>query len=204
MKATFAINAEIARRYPPLIAAITAEGHEVAAHGVSTAHIHHDGLGEDEERALIAETRAVFPDAVTWMSPARNQSYRTMGLLAEAGFTVNLDWEADQRPLEMCTENGSVMALPHYSELGDFKLLSDRSQSEDVWADQIIEACRYSVDLHAKEGASALAFTLTPYIVGQPFRMQAVRRVLDVLTRTDGLKLMTARDSVAAFSGART
>ncbi|MEM9234952.1 MAG: polysaccharide deacetylase family protein, partial [Pseudomonadota bacterium] len=48
LKATFAINAEVAHRYPPLIDQIRSAGHEIAAHGVSTAHLHHEGLNEDE------------------------------------------------------------------------------------------------------------------------------------------------------------
>ena len=114
IKATFAISAEIARRYPPLLEAIISGGHEIAAHGVSTAHIHHEGLSETEERDLIAQTRAAFPDATTWMSPARNESYRTLDLLAEHGFSNCLDWEADQHPLPFKTTSNPIWALPHY------------------------------------------------------------------------------------------
>jgi len=197
--ATFAINAEIARRYLPLIETIKAAGHEIAAHGVSTAHIHHDSLSENAERALITETRKAFPEATSWMSPARNESYRTLGLLADAGFTTCLDWEVDQRPIPLATDNGPIWSLPHYGELGDFKLLLDRSQSEDRWADQIIEAAQYHVDQFDKEGASTFAFTLTPYIAGQPFRIHAVRRVLAALTNIPNLTPTTAADAVQAF-----
>ena len=202
LKATFAVNAEIARRYPPLIEAIEKGGHEIAAHGVSTAHIHHAGLSEAEERALVAETRAAFPNAKTWMSPARNESYATLDLLAAHGFETCLDWEADQRPLPFKTSSTPVWTLPHYGELGDFKLLIDRSQSEDEWADQIIETAAYQVDLHAHEGASAFAFTMTPYVLGQPFRIHAVRRVLNTLAAKDGLKVATAQASCDAFKEA--
>lgn len=204
IQATFAVSAEIAKRYPPLIEAIKVGGHEIAAHGVSTAHIHYNGLSEAEERALIAETRAAFPDATSWMSPARNESYRTLDLISEAGFNVCLDWEADQRPLPFKTSGQPVWSLPHYGELGDFKLLIDRSQSEREWAAQIIEAADYHLALADKEGASAWAFTMTPYVVGQPFRIHAVRQVLDRLTAMDGLRLATARDSCAAFQEVMT
>lgn len=204
IKATFAISAEIARRYPPLIQAVEAGGHEVAAHGVSTAHIHHDGLDEADERALIAQARKAFPDAKTWMSPARNESYRTLDLIAEAGFEICLDWEADQRPLPFETKNGPVWAVPHYGELGDFKLLIDRSQSEDEWSEQIIEAAAYHIALHETEGTSAFAFTMTPYVLGQPFRIHAVRRVLDTLSTMDGLRLATAHESCTAFKEAHS
>ena len=202
MKATFAVNAEIARRYPPLLDAIRQSGHEIAAHGVSTAHIHHAGLSDADERALIAETRAAFPGATTWMSPARNESYATLDLLAEHGFEICLDWEADQRPLPFKTSSTPTWTVPHYGELGDFKLLIDRSQSADEWADQIIETAAYHVDLYPSEGASAFAFTMTPYVLGQPFRMHAVRRVLDALTAMDGLSVATAQQSCSAFKAA--
>ena len=202
IKATFAVNAEIARRYPPLLDAIRAGGHEIAAHGVSTAHIHHQGLSEADERALISETRAAFPEAKTWMSPARNESYQTLNLIAEAGFEVCLDWEADQRPLPFRTTSSPVWALPHYGELCDFKLLIDRAQSEQEWADQIIEAAAYHVALHDTEGASAFAFTMTPYVLGQPFRLHAVRQVLDTLATMDGLALTPAQASCAQFQEA--
>lgn len=202
LKATFAVNAEIARRYPPLVAAIKQAGHEIAAHGVSTANIHHDGLSEAEESAFIAEARTAFPEAKTWMSPARNESYRTLDLIADAGFEICLDWEADQRPLPFKTDTSPVWTLPHYGELGDFKLLIDRSQSEEEWAAQIIETARYHVDRFDQEGASAFVFTMTPYVLGQPFRIKAVREVLDALAEMDGLSIATASDSCAAFQEA--
>ncbi|NQY95716.1 MAG: polysaccharide deacetylase family protein [Henriciella sp.] len=199
LKATFAINAEVADRYPPLIAEIQSSHHEIAAHGVSTVHIHHDGLNEDEERALIETARKAFPAATSWMSPARNESYRTLDLLAEAGFTACLDWEADQRPLAFKTSSNPIWALPLYGELGDFKLLIDRSQSEEEWAAQIIETARYHVDQYESEGASAFAFTMTPYVLGQPFRIKAVRQVLDALMAMEGLAVRSSAESCAAF-----
>ena len=200
IKATFAINAEIVNRYPPLIDAIRAGGHEIAAHGVSTAHIHHAGLSLADERALIAQTRAALPNATSWMSPARNESYNTLSLLSEAGFNICLDWEADQRPHALQTESGPIISLPHYSELSDFKLLLDSSQTEEDWVAQIAEAAHYQLGRYDQEGASVLAFTMTPYILGQPFRIKAVAELLAKLQDMEGLKTMTARDAVAAFA----
>jgi len=200
LRATFALNAEIAQRYRPLVDAISGAGHEIAAHGVSTAQIHHAGLSEAEETELVLAARAALPNASTWMSPARNESFRTLDLIRAAGFTACLDWEADQRPLALRTKSGPIMALPHYNELGDFKLLIERAQSEDDWADQVIEAAAYSVARHDKEGASALAFTMTPYVAGQPFRIHAVRRILNALATLNGLKVATAADCCRQFA----
>ncbi|ABI78138.1 polysaccharide deacetylase family protein [Hyphomonas neptunium ATCC 15444] len=202
LKATFAVNAEVARRYAPLIERIRQGGHEIAAHGVSTAHIHHAGLSEEEERALVAQTRAALPDAVTWMSPARNQSFRTPDLVREAGFTTCLDWESDQRPLPMRTAHGPLSCLPNHYELSDFLILGTRSQSEDEWADQILEAAAQTVAEYASRGAQCFGFTLTPYITGLPFRIEAVTRVLKGLAAMDGLEVATAASVTSAFEGA--
>lgn len=204
LKATFAVNAEIARRYKPLIEAVRTAGHEIAAHGLSTAHIHHAGLSGAEELALIENTRKAFPEARTWMSPARNQSFNTLELIRRTGFDICLDWEMDQRPLPMRTKAGPVHALPLMNELADFKLLLDRSQSEDEWADQILEAARFHVEEHEQRGAQCFAFTLTPYAAGQPFRMYAVRRILEGLADIEGLKVATAAETVDAFSETET
>lgn len=202
LKATFAVNAEIARRYGPLIDRIRAGGHEIAAHGVSTAHIHHAGLSEDEERALVAQTRAALPEAVTWMSPARNQSFNTPDLIREAGFTTCLDWESDQRPLPMRTAHGELACLPNHYELSDFLILATRSQSEEDWAAQILEAAAQTVAEHEARGAQCFGFTLTPYITGLPFRMEAVAQVLQGLAAMEGLEVATASQVTGAFAKA--
>lgn len=203
LKATFAVNAVVSDRYPPLIRAILEGGHEIAAHGVSTGHIHHEGLSEADEAGLIAQCRSTFPGARTWMSPARNQSYRTLDLLAEAGFDVCLDWEADQRPLAFRTRTSPVSCLPLMNELSDFKLMADNQQQADSWADQILEAARFHVDEFPTAGAQCFGFTLTPYIAGQPFRVSALRRLLGGLRQLPGLEIATAETVVSAFKEAR-
>ncbi|MEM6748141.1 MAG: polysaccharide deacetylase family protein [Pseudomonadota bacterium] len=200
LRATFAVNALVAERYPPLLRAIEDGGYEIAAHGWSTASLHHDGLSEDEERALVQKVRELLPQATTWMSPARNQSYRTLDLIAEQGFKICLDWESYQRPFALTTAHGKVTGLPLMNELDDFKLLIDRRQHEDAWAEQIIEAANFHVADHDRYGAQAFGFTLTPHIVGQPFRIQTVKRVLQQLAETDGLQVAPAQDVASAFS----
>ena len=201
IKVTFAVNAEIAQRYAPLMQAIADARHEIAAHGVSTAHIHHDGLSEADETALIDQCKAAFPEATTWMSPARNESYRTPDLLAKAGYKVLLDWEADQRPLPFRTPSGDLTCLPLMHELSDFKLMVDNRQQADEWADQILEAAAFHVSDHDRAGAQCFGFTLTPYVVGQPFRIHALRRVIDGLARMTGLEVAVAGAIPALFAG---
>lgn len=200
LNATFAVNALVAQRYPPLLAAIAAAGHEIAAHGVSTAHLHHAGLSEAEEAALVATTRAALPWARVWLSPARNQSFLTPDLAREAGFEICLDWEFDERPTPMRTRAGPLWCVPLHNELSDFTLLSTRSQTEDAWAEQVLEAAAYGVARAEAEGALSLGITLTPYVAGQAFRQQALSRILHGLAAQPGLEAATVSAAAAAFA----
>ena len=115
------------------------------------------------------------------LSPARQQSFSTLDLIAAAGFDVCLDWEQDDAPVPMATTAGPVKAVPLSNELDDRTLLIDRRQSEEDWAAQILEAKNYLKAEAARFGGRVLGFTLTPYVPGQPFRIFALRQVLSEL-----------------------
>lgn len=202
LKATFPINAVLLDRVQPLVDAILADGHEIAAYGWDTDHIHWGGLDVAEERAWIARVRAAFDAAGltprTWMSPARQQSFATLDLIAEAGFDVCLDWEQDTAPVAMRTDHGPVAAVPLSNELDDRLLLSDRRQDEKVWAAQVAEATACLKAESDRYGGQVLGFTLTPYVAGQPFRMWAVREILAGLTGDPAVWVGTASEIVEA------
>jgi peptidoglycan/xylan/chitin deacetylase (PgdA/CDA1 family) len=185
IKATFPINANQLDRLSPLVEAILAGGHEIAAYGMSTNHIHWGGLEPGAERDIIGRVRDLFASHAlsprTWLSPARHHSFATLDLLKEYGFDICLDWEADSVPLPMRTEHGPVLAIPLSNELDDRSLLIDRRQSEDEWADQVIEAVAYLKGEAPRFGGQVVGFTLTPYVTGQPFRIAALRRLLATL-----------------------
>jgi peptidoglycan/xylan/chitin deacetylase (PgdA/CDA1 family) len=191
LKATFAVNADQLQRLSPLIEAIVEGGHEIAAYGLSTEHIHWTGLEPGVEAAWIATVREKFDAAGlkprAWLSPARQQSFATLDLIAGAGFDVCLDWEQDETPVPMTTPSGVIKAVPLSNELDDRALLIDRRQTEDEWAGQILEAKDYLKSGAERFGGRVLGFTLTPYVTGQPFRIFALRRVLGDLAADGGV-----------------
>lgn len=204
LKATFPINAVLLPRLKPLIESILEDGHEVAAYGVDTDHIHWGGLDRETENAWIEETKAAFAEAGlsprTWMSPARQQSFSTLELLAGAGFEVCLDWESDEVPLPMATPAGEILSLPISNELDDRALLNDRRQTEDQWADQVLAAQAYLSGDAERFGGRVLGFTLTPYVAGQPFRIASLRRMLAGLAGASGFAAVTAGEAADLFA----
>jgi peptidoglycan/xylan/chitin deacetylase (PgdA/CDA1 family) len=202
LKATFAINALQLERLRPLVEAIGDAGHEIAAYGLSPEHIHWSGLEPGVEAAWAAKVRDRFRAAGlsprTWLSPARQQSFSTLDLIAAAGFDVCLDWEQDDVPVSMATAAGPVKAVPLSNELDDRTLMIDRRQTEEEWAAQILEARDYLKSGAARFGGRVLGFTLTPYVSGQPFRIHAVRRVLGALAGDNGVWSATAAEVAEA------
>ncbi|MDG2527361.1 polysaccharide deacetylase family protein [Caulobacter endophyticus] len=200
MKATFPVNADQLERLKPLLEAILADGHEIAAYGLSTTHIHWGGLDRETEAAWVAEVRARFDAAGlqprAWLSPARQQSFATLDLIRAAGFEICLDWEQDEVPVAMKTDAGEVIGLPLSNELDDRALMIDRRQSEDEWAIQVLEAADYLTQDADRFGGRVLGFTLTPYVTGQPFRISALRRLLAGLGEM-GVKAITASEIAA-------
>jgi peptidoglycan/xylan/chitin deacetylase (PgdA/CDA1 family) len=182
LKATFAVNALQLGRLRPLIAAITADGHEIAAYGLSPEHIHWSGLEDGVEAAWTQAVRARFAEAGleprAWLSPARQQSFETLELIVRAGFETCLDWEQDDVPVRMTTPAGPILAAPLSGELDDRTLLIDRRQTEAEWAAQVLEARDLLAGEADRFGGRVLGFTLTPYVSGQPFRIKALRQVL--------------------------
>lgn len=184
--ATFPINASLLARAPPLIDAILADGHEIAAYGLDTDAIHWGAIAPETEKSYIEQTRAAFNarglSPITWMSPARQQSFATPDLIRAAGFTVCLDWEMDSVPRALRTDHGALNCVPLYNELDDRKLLIDQRQTEAEWRDQILEAAAMMKAEHAARGGQVLSFSLTPYVSGQPFRIWALRETLSALS----------------------
>ncbi|MGB3455079.1 MAG: hypothetical protein WBG08_09280 [Litorimonas sp.] len=194
VKAGFAVNAAVAERYPPLMRYIA--DHEIIAHGVSTDHIHHEGLSEPEEDALIRQALNALPGAAGWMSPARNQSSRTLERLGAAGLRYCLDWEPDSVPV---ATSAGVTLLPNTYELSDFTLLHVRRQTEDAWKRQILEAVSYLADEYERFGGQALCVTLTPYIIGQPFRIAVLESLLAELKARGDVAILTPGEMDAQF-----
>lgn len=201
-RASFAINGEIVRRYPPLLETIESKGNEMIAHGISTDDIHHEGLSEKQENDLIKDALTCLENTSSgWMSPARNQSSKTLERLVKAGATYCLDWEMDQVPVIAHTKNGDITLIPNSYELSDFTLLHTRRQTEEAWLKQIQDAVDLLLEEYDRFGGQMLGLTLTPYIIGQPFRIWALRALLQYLKEKDGVTIMTAGEIATHFKG---
>ena len=183
-QASFAINGELARRYPVLLCRIAATGGEILAHGWNMDCVHHGGLDEARERQWIADTLAALAPHVPagirgWLSPARSQSQRTPELLREAGLAWCSDWVNDELPYRFETANGPLATLPLPLELEDRFVIGENLHAESEWADQCIDAADFLLaEARALGAGRLLALNLHPWVIGQPHRIKHLERVL--------------------------
>ncbi|MDQ8756549.1 polysaccharide deacetylase family protein [Sphingosinicella sp. LHD-64] len=206
VKATVAANAAIAERYPSIIADLLAGGHEIIAHSTDMNGTIATDLPEDEERALILKARDTFTQAIGtaprgWQSIARSQSWNTPRLLVEAGFDYMCDWVNDDLPYVATTSAGTIVSLSFNHELSDRQLIAVQQQSMDSVAQQVEDAFDWLKDEAIRFGGRILPLTLTPYITGLPYRMDAFEALLDGLAARPEAWFATAGEIVDSWQG---
>ncbi len=185
VRASFATNAAIAERYPQLIEAVLADGHEIIAHSTDMNGTITSDLTETQERALIADSLSRLEAASGvrpkgWLSIARSQSWRTLNLLAEHGIAYTCDWVNDELPYRMA--NG-VVNLPLNTELSDRAIIAAQQHSAQGWAQMMRDAFDWlaleaSGTAYTQGGGRMLPIHLTPYIMGLPYRIGALEELL--------------------------
>ena len=204
-KVSIACNAAIAGRYPEVIAAILAGGHEIIAHSTDMNGTIASGLAEGDERALIAASLDALENASGvrprgWLSIARSQSFNTPRLLAEAGVAYMCDWVNDELPYRMTTDAGEIVNIPLNHELSDRQIINVQQQSVDSYAQQMRDAYGWLVSEAAQHGARMLPMHLTPYIMGLPYRIDAFEALLRWLEQQPGAWFATGGEILDSWS----
>ena len=201
---TFAVNGRLVQRYPALIEKLAARGNEILAHGWHMDALHHGGLSEEEESALVEKTVTTLRQATGqsvkgWLSPARNESPRTPDLLARHGIEYFCDWVNDDMPYPFKVENGTITSLPLSNELEDFFILQSNLHSEDSYVEQVKDACDMLLGEAAEQGGRLLALNIHPWVLGQPHRISRFEAALEYLSRQDGIWNASAGEIVESW-----
>lgn len=200
LRATWAINAELAQTNPWLVKRIAQEsGAEIVAHGWNMDTLHHNGMTSAEEAQCIDKCRQLLSDvsgqAVSgWLSPARQESWRTLELLSKAGFAYCMDWVNDDMPYAVLPDQGELHMMPLNTEIEDQFLMCNNLHSEDSWAQQVTDAVDFMLEEAEHQGQGRmLGISIHPWLVGQPHRMACLEHVLAHLQSKQGIWVDTAQ-----------
>lgn len=206
LKASAPMNTAVAERYPTLAQEVTGRGWEVVAHGIDMNHIHYGGMEEAAERAQIEDAisrlrlrSATGATVRGWLSPARSQSANTPQLLADCGLDYVCDWVNDDLPYAITAPAGELVSMPFAGDLEDRKLLIELGHPEDTYADELLDAFKLFHAEAERFGGRILHLPLTPYVIGQPFRIQALESALGRILEHDGVWSATGAEIIDAW-----
>ena len=191
LPASHNINSILVTECPQIVARIKQRGDEFIGHGRTNAE-RQDVLSEEEEKQLIDEaTRALKGytghQPTGWMGPYLAQSPVTLDLLKEAGYKYVLDWPADDQPFWMRTRSGPFLSVPYSLELNDSPTIVFRQEAVANFERMIVDQFDEML-FQSRKWPLVYSLVIHPFIIGQPFRLRALRRAL--------AHIMKARDQI--------
>ncbi|MES1926005.1 polysaccharide deacetylase family protein [Salinisphaera sp. T31B1] len=156
---------------------------ELIAHGRTNSESQNE-FDEADEAALIAESRDRLSEAFRerpagWLGPWIAQSHITPDLLAEAGFAYHLDWAHDDQPTWMATRGapGQILSVPYPQEINDIPSIVAHHIDYREFSARIVDQFDEMYEQSCQQSL-VMGIALHPYIMGQPFRLRALRRAL--------------------------
>jgi allantoinase len=206
LRATAAVNAAVARRFPRVIEELVRRDWEIAAHGLDMGRVHHAALSVSHERARIEEvrdtlTRVSGTGVKGWHSPGRGESINTLQLLCESGFEYVADWANDDLPYMMKADASTICAMPLTHELADRVLLVHHNRTVEDYERQVLEGFRVLKTEAERCGGRVLSLSLSPWVIGYPHRIAALERILAGIMKSDAVWPATGIAIAGAYKG---
>ena len=201
LPATVLLNSAMYDHAPALVAAHRARGDEIAGHGRTNSE-RQSSLPEAAERALIAESTAAIArheghPPRGWLSPWIAESRTTPELLAASGYGYTLNWCMDDQPVWMATEAGRLLAIPYPQEVNDIPAVAVRKDGAEQFAAMVLADFEERLEQVARDGIpQVMGIALHPYIIGQPYRLRALRGALAAIAARRGEVWITTAGAV--------
>ena len=194
------LNSQVYDHCPEVVAAFRNRGDEIVGHGRTNSE-HHNDFDEAGEKKLIDDVTVAIErhegkKPAGWLSPGVNPSNVTPDLLQEAGYRYILDWPMDDQPVWMRTRKGRILSLPYPQEVNDIPMIVLHHGTADAFADMII--ANYN-EMRSQSRRQSLVYgiALHAFIMGQPFRLEALRRAFEHMRKAGDGAWFTTTGAIA-------
>jgi allantoinase len=201
---TCTMNAKMGIERRAVVDAALQRGWEILAHNYVQSDLLTDYYFDvDKEREVIRETLRVYREvcgkpARGWLSSSLRQTMNTIDILAEEGLLFTTDLLNDDQPYMVKTRSGKPMvSVPYTSEVNDFTVFMRQGMDVDGALKVFIE----QFDWLRSEGERSGRFMnigLHPHVIGQPFRIRALRDFIDYAKQFDDVWFAT-REEIASW-----
>jgi peptidoglycan/xylan/chitin deacetylase (PgdA/CDA1 family) len=196
------LNAKMGLKRREVVQVAIDEGWELVAHNyVQTDLLTNYQFDEAGERDVIRETLRVYEDIVGkkakgWLSCSLRSTPNTPDLIAEEGLIFITDYLNDDQPYMMRTKSGKpLVSIPYTSEVNDFTVFLRQGKDVEgalaVFVEQLNELYR-----EGEESGRLMNVGLHPHVIGQPFRIRALREFVDYAKSLPGVWFAT-REEIA-------
>ena len=193
---TMSLNLEVFKRFPTIMRECRERGWDHLCHGLTNTQYLYDAPLE-EERGYIEACQALnvelFGKPIKgWLSPSNSYSINTPDLVAQAGIDYYCDWYHDDQPTYLDAGGRRLLCLPYSTELNDTVLYRRGYDGEDF--------LRFALDHFetlyedSKRYGLVMCIALHPFIIGQPHRIDYLRRLLDAVCSRDGCWMATGAE----------
>lgn len=201
--ATCTMNAKMGLERRAVIDAINKRGWELVAHNfVQSDLLTNYQFEPEKEREIIRETLRVYEQVVGrpakgWLSSSLRSTTQTADICAELGLIYFNDLMNDDQPYLIQTAHGPIVSVPYTVEMNDFMIFLRRGASTS----EAVEVFKEQFDVLYAEGAESgrlMSVGLHPHVIGQPFRVRAVREFIEYVKQFDGVWWAT-REEIATW-----
>lgn len=201
--ATCTMNAKMGLERRAVIDAINERGWELVAHNfVQSDLLTNYQFEPEKERQIIRQTLRVYEQVVGrpakgWLSSSLRSTTQTADICAELGLIYFTDLMNDDQPYLIQTEHGPIVSVPYTVEMNDFMIFLRRGASTS----EAVGVFKEQFDVLYAEGADSgrlMNIGLHPHVIGQPFRVRAVREFIEYVKRFDGVWWAT-REGIAEW-----
>ncbi|WP_233234992.1 polysaccharide deacetylase family protein [Bordetella sp. LUAb4] len=176
------VNTTIMDYAPAITEAIMARGDEIVGHGRTNAERQGQWWEADEKRVLEEVRDKIMHHTGRaprgWMGPWMSQSRVTPDLLQETGYKFEMDWPGDDQPIWMKTRQGRLMSMPYSLEINDSPQILVRHHTGEDFATMIVHQFEEMLRQSERQPL-VLGIALHTMIVGQPYRLYALRKALE-------------------------
>ena len=192
VQASCTMNAKMAVERRAVVDAAIERGWEIVPHNYVQDELLTDYMfDEAKERDVIRRTLDIYEQTVGkpakgWLSSSLRSTLNTIDILAEEGLYFITDLLNDDQPYMVRTRSGNPMVSVSYtSEVNDFSFLRQGLTVETGFA-----MFKEQFDWLYEESATSGRFMnigLHPHVIGQPFRIRALRDFIRYAKSFDGV-----------------
>ena len=135
-----------------------------------------------EQRGVVEEIKQIITTSTGkppkgWLGPGLGETFSTPDHLAAAGYEYVCDWCVDDQPVPMRVKSGRMLSIPYGQGVNDMRMFGEADFTPEQYYRMICDQFDVLYE-ESQSGGKIMSLPLHPYIIGIPFRIKYLDKVL--------------------------